>query len=78
MKHRFEVVEYASDYAVCDKITGNEAHMSDGVDCVFTPTGKAMSPGTERMRRAWEKALNQNPSETLEAYFPETYESEAD
>ncbi len=31
MAHRFEVVEYASYYAVRDRETGREAAMSDGV-----------------------------------------------
>jgi hypothetical protein len=68
-RRRFEVVEYSSYYAVRDLFTEKEHAMSDGVDSVFTKTGKAMSPGTERFRLAWQKSLNENESETLEAYF---------
>lgn len=50
--------------------------MSDGVDVVFTRSGKAMSPGTERFRKAWEKMLNENPWETYEAYFSRMDEKE--
>ena len=66
---RFEVVEHASYYAVRDLFTNKERAMSDGVDSVFTKSGKAMSPGTERFRLAWQKSLNENESQTLEAYF---------
>ncbi len=69
MKHRFEVVEYASYFAVRDRETGKEAAMSDGVDVMMTPTGKTMHPGSEYFRKAWQKSLNENPSETFEAYF---------
>lgn len=68
-RRRFEVVEYSSYYAVRDLFTNKERAMSDGVDSVFTNSGKAMSPGTENFRRAWQKSLNENESETLEAYF---------
>ena len=67
-KHRFQVIEYASGYAVCDRITGKEHWMSDGVDAVFTPSGRPMSPGTERFRRAWQRALNACAADTAEAY----------
>jgi len=74
--HRFKVVEYSSDYAVVDTKTGEEAWMGDGVDTLFTPTGKAMSPGTEYFRRMWERDLNWDYFDTLEAYFPETFDVE--
>lgn len=69
MKHRFKVIEYSSFYAVRDTTTGKERAMSDGVDSLFTRTGKAMRPGSEYFRRAWERALNETPEETAEAYF---------
>ncbi len=69
MKHRFEVIEYASYYAVRDRETGKEAAMYDGVDVMTTPTGKTMRPGTEYFRKAWQRSLNENESETAEAYF---------
>ena len=73
IRKRFKVVEYFSYYAVRDLWTLKERAMSDGVDCVFTKLGKAMSPGTERFRLAWEKSLNENQNETAEAYnFYET------
>ena len=68
---RFRVVEYISFYAVLDTTTSKEAHMSDGVDVLTTPTGRSMKPGSEYFRRTWEKSLNENPSETAEAYFGE-------
>jgi hypothetical protein len=72
MKNRFQVIEYSSFYAVRDSVTGNEHPMGDGVDTLSTPTGKIMRCGTEYFRKTWEKALNETPSETLEAYFPDT------
>lgn len=72
MRHRFEVVEYDSGYAVRDRVSGEERWMSDGVDALSTPTGKSMKPGTEYFRKAWQRVLNENESETAEAYdFPE-------
>jgi hypothetical protein len=43
--------------------------MSDGVDALSTPSGRSMQCGTEYFRKQWQKALNENPSETAEAYF---------
>ncbi len=62
------VVEYSSYYAVIDRQTGKEHAMSDGVDVLFTPTGRAMSPGSEYFRKTWERLLNENQDETAEAY----------
>jgi hypothetical protein len=76
MKHRFKVIEYASYYAVRDSVTGEEEAMSDGVDSVHTPTGKAMRPGSEYFRKTWERMLNDPLNETLEAYFPYQYDKE--
>ena len=70
-RHRFKVIEYSSFYAVRDTTTGKEHPMGDGVDTLFTPTGKAMRCGTEHFRKTWERSLNANPSETEEAYFPQ-------
>ncbi len=69
MKHRFQVIEYASGFAVQDIKTGKEAWMSDGVDCLFTPTGKAVSPGSKGFVRRLQSSLNANPDETGDAYF---------
>lgn len=68
-RKRFSVVEYASYYAVRDNSTGKEHAMSDGVDVLFTKTGRAMRPGSEYFRKTWERALNASESETEEAYF---------
>ena len=76
-KRRFQVIEYSSFYAVYDTQTGNEYPMSDGVDSLFTQTGKSIKPGTEYFRETWERSLNENPDETLEAYFPEQFDIEA-
>lgn len=65
---RFQVVEYSSGYALRDRETGREHWLSDGVDVLFTESGKAMSPGTERFRRLWQATFNANPEETAEAY----------
>ena len=78
MKHRFKVVECASGYSVEDTTTGKSHWLSDGVDVLFDKRDRARSPGTEAFRRDWEKALNGNPDETLEAYFPETWKAEND
>jgi hypothetical protein len=67
-KHRFKVVEHVSGYAVYDTVTTRSHWMSDGVDAVFTRSGKAMRPGSEHFRKEWERSLNQNESETAEAY----------
>jgi len=71
MKNRFKVVEYSSGYAVRDLTTNKEHWMSDGVDCLSTPTGRMMKPGSEYFRRTWERFLNSNVEETEEAYFDE-------
>ena len=68
-KKPFSVIEYSSFYAVRNNETGKEYPMSDGVDTLFTRNGKAMRPGSEYFRKTWEKSLNHNPSETMEAYF---------
>ena len=75
-RHRFKVWEYTSGYAVEDRKTGLTHWLSDGVDAVFTRTGRAISPGSEHFRRAWEKDLNADGDQTLEAYFPETWKRE--
>jgi hypothetical protein len=75
-KHRFKVVDGFSGYVVIDTKSDHECWMSDGVDVLFTKTGHAMSPGSEYFRRTWERVLNENPDETLEAYFPVTWEAE--
>jgi len=71
VKHRFKVIEYASGYAVRDTTTGKEHWMSDGVDVLFTSTGRPMSPGSEHFRRTWERSLNEWPFDTEAAYFPQ-------
>ena len=71
--YRFRVIEHASGYELEDRKTGQRHWLSDGVDAVFTRTGRAMSPGSEHFRRAWMKALNEDYDQTLEAYFPETW-----
>lgn len=68
-RKRFSIVEYTSFYAVRDNATGKEHPMGDGVDSVFTPTGKAMQCGTEHFRKTWERMLNASATETAEAYF---------
>lgn len=75
-RNRFTVIEYASFYAVRDNVSGAEAHMSDGVDSLFTPSGKAMTPGSEHFRRTWERSLNSSADETLEVYFPMQHRKE--
>lgn len=78
MRHRFQVVEYSSFYAVRDRETGQEHPMGDGVDTLSkTRTRKMMRCGSEYFRKAWQRALNENPIDTLCAYFPETYEKES-
>ncbi len=73
----FSVIEYASFFAVRHNATGQEAHMGDGVDALFTAaTNKPMSPGAKGFVKAWEKSLNESESDTLEAYFPELYAAE--
>lgn len=75
-KQRFRVVEYSSGFAVRDTETGQERWMSDGVDALFTATGRAMRPGSEYFRKTWQRALNENEGETLEAYFPDQWVKE--
>lgn len=74
--YRFRVVEYTSHYVVWDTKTDRQHPMSDGVDVLTTATGRSMRPGSEYFRRAWERSLNENPNETLEAYFPEQFNKE--
>jgi hypothetical protein len=70
-RRRFKVIEHMDGYAVYDTVSGKDHWMSDGVDAVFTRSGRAMSPGTAGFIEAWERDLNSSPSETAEAYgFP--------
>lgn len=69
MKRRFGVIEYDSGFAVFDKMTKKEAWISDGVDLLFTPTGKPVNPGSKGFCKKLAKALNYAPEETFEAYF---------
>lgn len=69
-KKLFSVIEYASFYAVRHNPSGKEAHMGDGVDAIFDENEEAIPAGDARLIPAWEKALNESPDETLEAYFP--------
>lgn len=71
---RFRVFEYSSGYTV--RYGKAEHWLGDGVDTLFDRNGRALTPGTERFRLTWEKALNANPDETMEAYFPELYKKE--
>lgn len=68
-RNRFKVIEYGSGYALLDTETGQENWLSDGVDTMFTPTGKSMSPGSEYFRRAWEKAINSMSEEEVEDLY---------
>lgn len=70
-KKTFSVIEYHSFFAVRHNATGKEHPMGDGVDTLFTRTGKAKSPGDKTFVKCWERSLNETASETLEAYFPE-------
>lgn len=73
-KRRFKIVEYASGFAVYDTVSKLEKWISDGVDLLFTKTGRAVSPGCKTFNDRLEKALNEDESETEEAYFPEIIE----
>ncbi len=75
-RHRFKVIEYSSGFAVLDTVTAREAWMGDGVDTLFTRTGRAMRPGSEHFRRTWQRALNADADETLLAYFPDQHRKE--
>lgn len=74
----FSVIEYHSFFAVRHNATGLERGMGDGVDTLMTPTGKAMSPGSKSFMKTWERWLNTDASETLEAYFPELYAADGE
>ena len=47
MKKLFSVIEYSSFFAVRHNPSGEEHPMGDGVDTLFTPTGKPMNPGAK-------------------------------
>lgn len=66
----FSVIEYTGHYSVRNNQTGQEHVMGDGVDTIHDENGKAELPGTEEFRAKWEEILNDNESETMEAYFP--------
>ncbi len=72
----FKVNEWSSFFEVEHIATGKTHPMGDGVDTLFTRTGKAMSPGAKGFVKTWEKALNSSPDETTEAYFPELLEED--
>ena len=68
-RKQFSVVEYSSGFAIVNNQTGKQHWLSDGVDALFTKSGKAMRPGSEYFRKTWERSFNQNADETMEAYF---------
>lgn len=73
----FSVIEYSSFFAVRHNPSGEEHPMGDGVDTLFDQeTGKALIPGTAGFIEKWEKSLNANEGETLEAYFPHLNDEE--
>jgi hypothetical protein len=75
MEKLFNVIEYSSFFAVRHVPSGDEHPMGDGVDTLFDQEGQALSPGTPGFVETWEKALNADEAETLEAYFPEHVET---
>lgn len=74
-RHTVEVIEYPTGFAVRHIATGKEHWMGDGVDTLFTKTGRqAMRPGDKTFRQRWEQYLNQDIVETMAAYFPHVQE----
>jgi hypothetical protein len=71
----FQVIEYSSFFAVRHLPSGAECPMGDGVDAIDyvdeDGEGRCLWPGTPDFVQEWTDALNANPEETLEAYFPE-------
>lgn len=72
----FRVFEYSTGYVLKHVKSGQERWLGDGVDTLFDRNGRALTPGTERFRLTWERVLNENPDETMEAYFPELHKKE--
>jgi len=66
----FTVNEYASGFEVEHVPTGTTHWLGDGVDTLFTDDGQGWIPGTPGFREAWEFILNEDGSDTYEAYFP--------
>lgn len=54
----FSVIEYASHFEIRHNASGKQHHLSDGVDAVFTPAGRPMSPGAKGFVAAWERSFN--------------------
>lgn len=73
---RFVCIECSSFFEVYDTQSGRRASMGDGVDTLFSEEDTAFRPGTPGFVDLWTASLNQDPQETLEAYFPEIFEME--
>jgi hypothetical protein len=70
----FEVIEYSSFFAVRYLKTGEEAHMSDGVDALTVEDNDetiTLLPGTIGFVETWTETLNESVDDTMSAYFPD-------
>lgn len=67
----FKVEEHLSHFSVRHIRTGRTHVMGDGVDQILDDDSNTMTPGSPGFIQTWEDCLNQDPWETLRAYFPD-------
>lgn len=73
---RFKVNEGCNGYELEDTATGRTHWLGDGVDAVYRDDTHAYLAGTPELLTAWTELFNEEPEETLRAYFPDTAEEE--
>lgn len=78
----FKVEEHMNGYSLTHVPTGRNHWLCDGVDVMSVDDDEAefgsitLSPGTVGFIMAWTDSMNNNASETMEAYFPGTEEED--
>lgn len=68
-EYRFWWYEASDGYYAYDNLTGESRGMGDGVDMLFTPSGRPMSPGTAAFNRAMDRWFRSDQTTIGEAYF---------
>jgi len=81
--HRFEVVEVCNGYQIEDRNHSERHHLSDGVDVCTIENPESgeywtVPAGTPMLLIEWQRQFNEDPDQTLEAYWPEQFAKEND
>jgi hypothetical protein len=74
-QNTFTVNEHFNGFSLTHNASGANHWLSDGVDCVFDESDKALSPGSEGFCDKWAAMFNSDVGQTMEAYFPDHVEA---